>query len=241
MYTYNADVTSLYNNDSLSFETLNTIYDIQGKETSIIDLRYFEKTFDKFSYISRKEINDSAGTRMGYLFVLSEPKNYKIEALVPKLFKESKELLPEYAPKYSYAIYSKLELIDNYNDYPFPTRLTTGQLPRGEYMRKKNNEYEELWYRHSGDKVVVIVKKDNSFIEAITLFAYLFSTFLFLLTMYRFITMLIRSKLQRSVLKQNFQLSIRSQIHSTIIMVSLLSFVVIGVATILFYQPVRQE
>lgn len=235
LYTYNMDGAPLYNEDSVSFETLNTIYDIQGKETSIFDLRYFEKSFDKFSYISRKEITDLDGNKMGYLFILSEPRNYKMEALVPKLFKQSRELLPEYAPNYSYAIYSDLELMDHYNDYPFPTRLNADQLPKAEYLIKKDNEYEELWYRHSGDKVVVIVKKDNSFIEAITLFAYLFSTFLFLLATYRFTTMLIRSKLKRSALRQNFQFSIRSQIHSTIIMVSLLSFVVIGVATILFF------
>jgi two-component system nitrogen regulation sensor histidine kinase NtrY len=235
LYTYGADMVPLYNEDSVSFETLNTIYDIQGKETSIVDLRYFEKTFDKFSYISRKEITDSTGINMGYLFILSEPRNYKMEALVPKLFKQSRELLPEYAPNYSYAIYSDFELGTYYNDYPFPTHLDIDKLPKGEYYTKKDGEYEELWYRHSGDKVVVIVKKDNSFIEAITLFAYLFSTFLFLLASYRFATMLIRSKLKKSALKQNFQLSIRSQIHSTIIMVSLLSFVVIGVATILFF------
>ncbi|MBC7826107.1 MAG: GHKL domain-containing protein [Chitinophagaceae bacterium] len=235
LYTYGADMAPQYNEDSVSFETLNTIYDIQGKETSIVDLRYFEKTFDKFSYISRKVITDSSGINMGYLFILSEPRNYKMEALVPKLFKQSRELLPEYAPNYSYAIYSNFELMAYYNDYPFPTHLNNEQLPKGEYNIKKDKEYEELWYRHSGDKVVVIVKKDNSFIEAITLFAYLFSTFLFLLATYRFATMLIRSKLKKSVLRQNFQLSIRSQIHSTIIMVSLLSFVVIGVATILFF------
>ena len=235
LLTYNADMTALHNEDSVSFETLNTIYDIQGKETSIVDLRYFEKTFDKFSYISRKVITDSVGNTLGYLFILSEPRNYKMEALVPKLFKQSRELVPEYAPNYAYAIYSNFELRNYYNDYPFPTHLNTEQLPKGEYYIKKDREYEELWFRHSGDKVVVIVKKDNSFIEAITLFAYLFSTFLFLLATYRLATMLIRSKLNRSVLRQNFQLSIRSQIHSTIIMVSLLSFVVIGVATILFF------
>ena len=235
LYTYNSDFAPLYNEDSVSYETLNTIYDIQGKETSIVDLRYFEKTFDKFSYISRKEITDSFGMNLGYLFILSEPRNYKLEALVPKLFKQSRELLPEYAPNYSYGIYSELELMAYYNDYPFPTHLNPEQIPKGEYLRKIDREFEELWYRHSGDKVVVIVKKDNSFIEAITLFAYLFSTFLFLLAIYRFGTMLIRSRLRRSALRQNFQLSIRSQIHSTIIMVSLLSFMVIGVATILFF------
>ncbi|HET9277439.1 MAG TPA: hypothetical protein VFN95_04620, partial [Flavitalea sp.] len=235
LYTYGSDMTPLYNEDSVSFETLNTIYDIQGKGTSLVDLRYFEKAFDKVSFISRKEIIDSVGMNMGYLFIVSEPRNYKMEALVPKLFKQSRELLPEYAPNYSYGIYKNSELTQYYNDYPFPTHLDVDIVPKGKYYTKRTDDYEELWYRHSGEKVVVIIKKDNSFIEAITLFAYLFSTFLFLLATYRFTTMLVRSRLKKSILKQNFQLSIRSQIHSTIIMVSLLSFVVIGVATILFF------
>lgn len=235
LYTYGPDMLPLFNEDSVSFETLNTIYDIQGEETSITDLRYFAKTFDKFAFISRKVITDSAGLNMGYLFILSEPRNYKMEALVPRLFKQSRELLPEYAPNYSYALYRNFELSQYYNDYPFPTHLSADRIPKGGYYIKKVGDYEQLWYRHAGDKVVVIVKKDNSFIEAITLFAYLFSTFLFLLATYRFATMLIRSRLKKSVLRQNFQFSIRSQIHSTIIMVSLLSFVVIGVATILFF------
>ena len=235
LLTYNADMSPLHNEDSVSFETLNTIYDIQGKSTDIIDLRYFEKTFDKFSYILRKVITDPVGNTMGYLFILSEPRNYKMEALVPKLFKQSRELLPEYSPNYAYAVYRNFELEDYYNDYPFYTHLTNEQLPKGEYDIRKHEDYEELWFRHGADKAVVVVKKDNSFIEAITLFAYLFSTFLFLLATYRLATTLIRSRLKRSVLRQSLQLSIRSQIHSTIIMVSLLSFVVIGVATILFF------
>jgi signal transduction histidine kinase len=82
---------------------------------------------------------------------------------------------------------------------------------------------------------VIIARKRNSFIEAITLFAYLFSTFLFLLTFYRLTSQIVRSRFHWSALKQAMQLSIRSQIHSTILVVSLLSFIVIGVATILFF------
>ncbi len=60
---------------------LNTIFGIQGKQTSIADLKYFEKSFDKFSYIYKKEIADSFGVNIGYFFVLSEPKRYKSDAL----------------------------------------------------------------------------------------------------------------------------------------------------------------
>lgn len=236
IFTFDApSMNPLYNDDAVSFDTLNTIFSIQGKPTTIPDLRYFEKSFDKFSYIFKKDVKDRSGAQVGYFFVLSEPKIYKSDALIPELFRQTKELVPDYSPVYSYAVYDSLRLVSNYNDYPFPTVLLSSQVPKSEFEQRKKDNYDVLWYRHSADKIVMIAKKDNSFVEAITLFAYLFSTFLCLLAFYRFVSLLARSKMRWSVFRQAWQLSIRSQIHSTIIMVSLLSFVVIGVATILFF------
>lgn len=226
--------TPLFNEDPVSFDTLNTIFGIQGKPTKLQDLRYFERSFDRVSYISMKEIRDSLQT-IGYFFVLSEPKKYKGDALIPELFKETKELLPDYSPMYAYAIYNNLELIEYYNEYAFPTTIDPRDVPKEEFKRTKNNSYEVLWYKHSDSKIVMIAKKDNSFIEAITLFAYLFSTFLFLLAIYRVLVIIIRSRLQWTRMRQYLQPSIRGQIHSTIIVVSLLSFIIIGVTTILFF------
>jgi two-component system, NtrC family, nitrogen regulation sensor histidine kinase NtrY len=235
IFTFDHTLTPLYNEDPVSYDTLNTIYNIQGKPTNINNLRYFEKSFDKYAYIFKREVNDKLGNTIAHFFVLSEPKRYKSEALIPELFKQSKEYLPEYSPVYSYGIYSNYELINYHNDYPFPTELTQDQVPKTQYVQKQNNSYEELWYRYAADKVVVVAKKGNSLLEAITLFAYLFSTFILLLSLYRLMALLIRSRLKLSILRQYWQLSIRSQIHSTVILVSLLSFVVIGVATILFF------
>jgi len=81
----------------------------------------------------------------------------------------------------------------------------------------------------------VIARKNNSFLEAITLFAWLFSAFLFLLAIYWLTSIVIRSRFRWSMLKRNWQFSIRMQIHSTIILISLLSFIIIGAVTILFF------
>jgi two-component system nitrogen regulation sensor histidine kinase NtrY len=235
IFTFDSTGSPLYNDEQSSYDTLNTIFTMQGKKTAIPGLRYFDRSFDKFAYIFRREakVGDKA---LGYLFVLSEPKNYQSEALTPELFRQTREMLPEYSSVYSYAIYdSTRNLIQNYNDYAFPTHLNPALIPMSEYERRRNGAFEELWYRPSSDKVVIIAKKSNSFIEAITLFAYLFSTFLFLLAFYRFSSLIIRTRFQLPALKQYWQLSIRSQIHSTIIMVTMLSFIVIGVATILFF------
>lgn len=237
IYTFDAEASPqpLYNDDPISFDTLNTIFRLQGKKTGIPDLRYFERAFNKYSYISLKEVKNSDSVRIGYFFLLADPKKYKNDALIPELFKQSKQMLPEYSPLYSFAIYTNYELIDHYNEYSFPIRLDSNKLFKNEFEERKKGSYEELWYRHAKDKVVVIARKNNSFLEAITLFAYLFSTFLFLLALYWVISLIIRSRLRWSKLKASWQFSIRMQIHSTIILISLMSFIVIGAATILFF------
>jgi hypothetical protein len=84
IYTFDAAAAPLYNEDPVSFDTLNTIYNVQGKLTGIADLKYFEQSFDKYSYIFRKEVRSSGkDTLLGYFFVMAEPRRYKNDALVP--------------------------------------------------------------------------------------------------------------------------------------------------------------
>lgn len=232
IYTFDANEKPLYNEPNVSFDTLNTIFTMLGKPTGITDLNYTE-SFDKYTYIYKRAIRDSSGKAAGWLFITSDPKRSKnIDALVPELFRQKKETLPEY-----YAIYNKRELKSSSynNDYPFSTHLTDAQIPAADFVHVRKGPYDELWHRIADDNYVVVVKRDNSAIEDITLFAYLFSAFLFLVALFRITALLIWSRLHWSQLKTYWEMNIRSQIHTTIIFISLFSFVVIGVATIVFF------
>jgi len=232
LFTYDDNERPLYNDPSVSYDTLNTIFTLRGKNTDIPDLRYYEESFDKYTYIYKKSIyGDSSGKVTGYLFITAVPKSYKgSNALVPELFRQKREDLPEY-----YAIYNKRELITDNNEYPFSTHLTDEQIPKTDFVHVRKSVYDELWHRASDDIYVVVVKRDNSGIEDITLFAYLFTAFLFLVALFRLAALLIWSRMHWSQLKTYWQMNIRSQIHTTIIFISLFSFVVIGVATIVFF------
>ena len=113
----------------------------------------------------------------------AEPRSYKSEGLAPQLTQQRKEYLPEYSPVYSYAIYSDNQLVTYYNNYPFPTELNDSLIPKKDFVQRKNDGYDELWHTVSDDKIIVIAKKDNLLIEAITLFSYLFSAFLILVAL----------------------------------------------------------
>jgi len=234
IYTYDSAERPLFNQVNVSYDTLNTVFQLQGKPTTIPNLMYYEKAYDKFSYIYKKIISDESGKTIGYLFVQAEPRSYKSDGLVPRLTQQRKEFVPEYSSFYSYAIYSNNQLISYYNNYPFPTQLADSLIPKKDFYQRKNNGYDELWHFISDDKVIVIAKKDNLLIEAITLFSYLFSAFLILVALFWLSSILIQTGLHWKQLKEYLQLNIRSQIHTTIIFVSLFLFLVIGVSTIFF-------
>ncbi len=235
VYTFNRDETPLFNKDSIGFNDLNAVLNAQSKSTNIPDLFYYDESYDRFSYISRKTVTDFDGDTLGFVFVLANPKKYKTDALNLELFSKGKENDIENSPVYAFAVYNNLQLINSHNDYAFATRLTAAQIPKTEYVTYARKGHDELWYKAGPQKVVIIAKENKMFIESITLFSYLFCAFLLVTGLFWTIQTTVRARFRKERFKYYWQLSIRNQIHGTVIFVSLLSFLVIGFATILFF------
>ncbi|MDP4262311.1 MAG: ATP-binding protein [Bacteroidota bacterium] len=235
LYIYDSTGKPLYNTDPISYEALNSIVTARAKPTETAGLYYYVTAFDKFTFITQRIIRDTSGNKLGYLFLISSPKKYSSDALFPVLFKRYKETDPESSTIYSYAIYDKKRLVSPDNKYPFPTRLKDEQLPKEEYEPRKNGDYDELWYKASNEKVVIMARKRDTIIESITLFSYLFCSFLFLITLVQLISVILKAAYSHKSFRTVFQTNIRTQVHSTIIFISLFSFTIIGIATISFF------
>ncbi len=235
LYAYDSADKPLYNEDPTSFEVLNNILTVQSKPTETPELYYYETSFDKFNYIIRKNVTDSSGNSMGSFFIVSNLKNYSRDALFPELFRETKRTDPENSPIYSNAVYISGRLVSPPGNYPFPIWLKDNEIPKVEIDQKTNGDFEELWYRANNDKVVVVARKKETAIETITLFSYIFCSFLFLVAFVQMISFLLSTGYKLTELKRLLQLNIRSQVHSTIIFISIFSFLIIGVATISFF------
>ncbi len=237
LYVYDSAQHALHNDDPTTFEALNTIVKQQAHLTSTADLYYYETAFDKFTYITQRLLEDTSGRRLGYFFIISNPKKYSGDALFPELFKQYKKNDPENSPIYSYAIYNQNRLISMSNKYPFSTKLDPKSTPGiDEYERKINGEYDELWYQAGKDRVVVMARKRDTLIESITLFSYIFCSFIFLVFIVQILSLGIRATYDLKGFKRFFHFNIRNQVHSTIIFISIFSFIIIGIATINFFE-----
>ncbi len=235
IYTFSPTETPLFNDDSANFNSLNTIVQTQGKKTGINNLYYYDVSYDRFNYISKKVITDTSGITQGYIFILSKPKRYKSDALYPELFSKGNPNSIESSSVYAFAVYNRNQLGTSYNDYSFPTSIDSTQFTHNEFKTVKRDDYEELWYRADADKVIVIARQNNFFIESITLFAYLFCSFLVVTVIFNVLNHLLTEKIFIDDYKSFWRFSIRNQVHGTIISISIFSFLVIGVTTILFF------
>ena len=237
IYAYDSSGNALNNDDPTTYDALNTIVTLQSHPTSTPDLFYYETAFDKYTYITQRVVTDSANNKLGYFFLISNPKKFSSDALFPEFFRQYKGNDPENSPIYSYAVYSEKKLTRLTNRYPFPTQINEADIPvNREFERRSNGEFDELWYRASNDKVVVMARKGDTIIESITLFSYIFCSFLFLVFFVQILSLLLKAVYDREGFRNFFHFNIRNQVHSTIIFVSIFSFIIIGVATITFFK-----
>lgn len=218
-----------------AYDTLSTIYTMQGKRTGVKDLRYFETAFDQFSYVHRREVLDTGAQLKAIVYMVAHPRRYKSEAMVPELFRQNEDYIFERSPLYAYAVYNQGDLIMHVNDYPFPTTLPTNDLNFLDYVFKDRNGYSELWFRQGGERLVIVTRKTDSILEWITLFAYLFCVFLLLVGLMQFLQWLPQFRFTKAAFNRIWQLNIRQQIFSTIIFLILFSFVIVGLVTVFFF------
>ena len=223
------------NEDKRSYAELDNIFTAQSKLTGTPDLFYYETSYDQFIYIIKREIHDS--TRfIGTLFILATPKQFQNDGtLYPEIFTRANKYGIENSSVYSYAIYRNKKLRQYSAQYPFPVTLSDRDIPAGEFTPKEKGNYNELWYKASNQKIIIVAKKKESLIEGITLFSYLFCAFLFMVSVIRLFGLLEQMARTWPAVDIFSRLNIRSQIHGTIIFISALSFLIIGVATISFF------
>jgi len=200
------------------------------------DLYYNERSFNDYSYIGRKVfMKDSI--ILGSLVYELTPAVINSQKLYPELLVDGEINDPEKetSAAYSYAIYDKGILVSNINDFAFPIKLYASDIPETDVSEKKVRGNSMLIYKASKDKIVMVVKESRSFIEFITLFAYMFCLFLLIIVIYKLLDLLIKARMRIGPLRTLVDVSIRKKVHGTIIFVVVFAFIILGVTTVLFF------
>ena len=232
---YDSTENPLFNDDPITYNSITGIYTSQAKPTLVKGLLYYYTGYDQINYVARRIIRNNNGSLLGYIFIVIHPQTTATKNLSPELFNRGENSSLENSLEYAFAVYEKGKLVSSHNDFAFSSRYQEKYFAGKEFLLDTKNNYNELWYNAGANKYVVIVKENRILIELITLFSYLFCSFLVLSAISWLVAGLIKSRLSFVGLKAKIQLSIKQQVHGTIIFFSIFSFLIIGIATILYF------
>ncbi len=234
IYSFNNRNLPLYNEDSTSYDIINSIVENKSLPTGVNSLWYYKTTGGNYNYIFKKQLyNDSLF--LGSVIVLMQSKSLKNNALVPELFKQINDVTTHVDKGYAFGIYNKRRLVSSLAGFNFADSVASNQIPRLKYYYLDSLGYSQLWYNANNDKLIIIAKRNNLLFNFITLFAYLFVLFIILAFLVHESKRVLEGPVQKFSLRKLFQFNIRTQIQTTIIGLSIFSFLIIGIATISFF------
>lgn len=235
IYTYDREHSPLYNDDSVSYDIIKSIVINQGKFTLTPDLYFYENAADKFSYIYEKNVYAPDSAMLGSVYLLIRPKAYKEDQLTPFLFRQLIKDKPLISEDYLYAIYDNYRLSKSSGNYDFSDVIDTKRMKSKQYDYVERENNTELWYNAGNNKIVVVARKNDWFPESITFFAYLFGILIIVVLLQHFSFLILKTHFRWDEIKKIFRFNIRTQIQTIIVTVSVISFLVIGIATISFF------
>jgi signal transduction histidine kinase len=235
IYAFDENGMPIYGGDTSSFYGLSRKMLVES-ELIGNDLYYNTRGFNDYSYIGQKDFYRN-GEKAGYLVYELTPVVVNSQRLYPELLVSGEIYDPEKESNaaYSYAIYDKGQLVSNNNDYAFPVKLYDSDVPNDEVTVRRVNNYSLMYYKASKEKVVIVAKEIRSFIEFITLFAYMFCLFLLIIAIYRALDLLVKARMRIGNLKSLVNFNIRRKVTGTIIFIVVFAFVILGLTTVLFF------
>lgn len=234
VYVFDNNNKPLYNEDSISYDIINSVLANRSKQTSVPGLYFYRNKPDNFNYIYVRKVEKDS-QYLGSLFVIVQPKLYESTTLVPELFKQNNDIASLTESGYVFGVYDNRKLTSSFTGFNFSDSVAPSQIPKTGYYFKDSLGYSQLWYNGGNNKLLIIVKKNNWFFNFITLFAYLFVLFIMLAFIVHSGRKALNKQNEKFTLRNLFRFNIRTQIQTTIIGVSILSFLIIGVATISFF------
>ena len=224
-YDFFTENTYLYNNYSYSLEP--------NLKTKKIEDQILNNTGSyNYQFTCAKKLNNDSLIQVNIIRAEREQSKVYTELMQSLPFKGLDKL-----NKYDYAIYKRYKNIYRtamyYGEALNPESVNNNE---GTYDVKNEDMHSEVIYYGGNGDCVFISKKTDGWIKPISLFSYLFALLIVLILFIGFLNILtsfIPKSLSFSVIRKP---SLKNRIQLSVISIIIVSFIIIGLVTVLFFQ-----
>lgn len=196
--------------NSYSYSQINKTYEKQTLETIDTYFRYINGSSTLKGYLAKFTVQKK-GNRVGYLFILLQPKliqdENRFDELLIEGFRQNKKKIFDY----SYAVYKDKHLIFQSGDYPYRITNTWGEA-RDSFRFFTENNFDHVLFTDSQPLTIAVSKPADSVIQSVALFSFIFTFCTLILIFILFIYIGINAKFFRKnkLLENSFSRKIRN-------------------------------
>ncbi len=237
LYYFNREGIPLHTGPSPGKHFLDSLIQARGEATGSDGLFHLMQS-GRLEYLARIAVSE--GDRSGgAVYIRLESKVMSGTSLYPELLMRDPGFTdPE---GYDYAVYRGQNLLSQQGDYPYPLLLPSAWNTGLEFSTNRTAERFHLIHHNRDGKVVVISRPFTGWIVPLSLFSYLF---LFLLLFASFLALPVMAGqvwLRPHAPGAAPGFSLRGRIQSFVVLLTLLSFIIIGGITISYFNRQSQE
>lgn len=226
---------SLYNNDTLSYNTLNKRID-EAMPTFTKGLYHIENARDGRYYVAKipVQVGDTSNMRtLGYVFIDFAVKESTGETVYPELLQPGSVKGERNIDGYSYGVYVNGKLITQTSDYNFPVYLPEKMDKPVQFTNYSGSS--ELRMKIDDEKMVFVIRYHRLWLESITLFSYLFGIQMLVFLISILYSIYLHYFVRISPKEKLINFTLRRRIHISFLGIVFISFIIIGFITIFFF------
>jgi len=195
--------------------------------------------YNYWSIIPLKKQNILSGTIVIKLSpIVSEDES----SVYVELMSNSKDMLKRSENEFSVAIYKKKQLVFSKNE-SFPNTYNFDEKPikknSVDYITKDNKSF--VFLRNEKDYIGISLVPSENYIKPFSIFSYLFCAGIILVIILLFLAYTFNKLFKIRLFHISFKISLQERIQQGIVIVSLFSFVAIGIITIIYFQDEYNE
>ncbi len=207
----------------------------EAQKTSNPYLYYWTNGKGASNYLA--DIPIRKGDRLiGRIVIQMLAKELKDSKVYPELLLDERLKSAQKYNRYTYAVYKdSIRFKENGKFYPY--RLPFDHSKKEEFKYLKSEKRSHIIYKASDQKVVVVSKPNEDIVTPISLFSYMFCLqllVLILIVSFNFLIKWLPDGKFRSLF--SMKPTLRNRINFSVISIIIVSFVVIGVVTVIYFQ-----
>lgn len=234
IYLFDAEQKSILNNRSLTLDSLKLL--LGNSLPTISDWLLFRlDNHQQGAYLGVIPIKDSIGQNdLGTLVIDFVSKNNLVRSVYPKLINSQKEDKRGAGSfEYDFATYYHDNLIARSGEFEFSDRIQHN-LKIGEKRFYQKGRFSLMYYKASANKTYVVAYENNKWLGVLTIFSFLFGAFLLITSFEKWMNLLSAywTRGPKNLSFYNSSMSLR--IKYFVLGFTGVSFLIIGIATILF-------